>query len=29
MISVEHVYKKYQTRTGAVTVLNDINFSLK
>ncbi|KGQ48453.1 ATP-binding protein [Gallibacterium anatis] len=29
MISVEHVYKKYQTRTGSVTVLNDINFSLK
>lgn len=28
MISVEHVYKKYQTRTGSVTVLNDINFSL-
>ncbi|POY46965.1 ABC transporter ATP-binding protein [Avibacterium paragallinarum] len=28
MISVEHVYKKYQTRTGLVTVLNDINFSL-
>ncbi|TID29435.1 ATP-binding protein [Avibacterium paragallinarum] len=28
MISVKHVYKKYQTRTGSVTVLNDINFSL-
>ncbi|KAA6208749.1 ABC transporter ATP-binding protein [Avibacterium paragallinarum] len=28
MISVEHVYKKYQTRTGSITVLNDINFSL-
>nr|AAM55490.1 HctA [Avibacterium paragallinarum] len=28
MISVDHVYKKYQTRTGSVPVLNDINFSL-
>ncbi|WP_373699927.1 ABC transporter ATP-binding protein [Neisseria dentiae] len=28
MISVEHVYKQYQTRNGMRTVLNDINFSL-
>jgi energy-coupling factor transporter ATP-binding protein EcfA2 len=29
MISVEHVYKQYQTRGGMRTVLNDINFELK
>ena len=29
MISVEHVYKQYQTRQGKRTVLNDINFKLK
>ncbi|POY44609.1 ATP-binding protein [Avibacterium gallinarum] len=29
MISVENVYKKYHTRTGPVTVLNDINFKLE
>ena len=29
MISVEHVYKQYQTRQGKRTVLNDINFSLQ
>lgn len=28
MISVEHVYKQYKTRTGPVMVLNDINFRL-
>lgn len=28
MISVEHVYKQYHTRSGMRTVLNDINFSL-
>ncbi|STZ76018.1 ABC transporter ATP-binding protein [Bergeriella denitrificans] len=29
MISVEHVYKQYQTRNGMRTVLKDINFSLQ
>ncbi|MDO4227143.1 ABC transporter ATP-binding protein [Neisseria sp.] len=29
MISVEHVYKQYQTRNGMRTVLNDINFTLQ
>ncbi|OSI16448.1 ABC transporter ATP-binding protein [Neisseria dumasiana] len=29
MISVEHVYKKYQTRLGWRTVLEDINFQLE
>lgn len=29
MISVEHVYKQYQTRSGMRTVLNDINFTLQ
>ncbi|MCW9732364.1 ABC transporter ATP-binding protein [Avibacterium sp. 20-15] len=29
MISVENVYKKYHTRTGSVTVLNNINFKLE
>ena len=29
MISVEHVYKQYQTRSGWRPVLKDINFTLK
>lgn len=29
MISVEHVYKKYQTRQGWRMVLEDINFRLE
>ncbi len=29
MISVEHVYKEYNTRKGWRTVLNDINFTLQ
>ena len=29
MISVEHVSKRYQTRQGWRTVLDDINFTLK
>ncbi|QEY24491.1 ABC transporter ATP-binding protein [Neisseria animalis] len=29
MISVEHVYKQYQTRSGMRTVLDDINFKLE
>lgn len=29
MISVEHVYKQYQTRNGMRTVLDDVSFSLQ
>lgn len=29
MISVEHVYKRYQTNSGWRMVLNDVNFELK
>lgn len=29
MISVEHVYKQYSTRSGSRMVLNDINFQLE